>query len=323
MTRKPEVCRAIEPALIAVGSVEADPAATAAVDAHVHRCAPCREELERYQGLHRVVGVWRAAPPREGAAEAARARLESRLTDLRRRRLVYRIFSSPLGRILLARSEEGVSLVEYLGEGEGIERSRLMRLHGVDAVEDGADVESLARELLDYVEGRRTRLEWRLDLRLARSEFHRAVLRATAAIPYGAVTSYVGLAADIGRPRAVRAVAQALRWNPLPIVVPCHRVVGASGALTGYAGDRLALKERLLALEGVRAEGHGRALHIRPRSMYVLFPNGTEYCLPTCPSVVSEPGERRVRLFASRERAEAAGLTPCTTCRPDLHPLAA
>jgi O-6-methylguanine DNA methyltransferase len=108
---------------------------------------------------------------------------------------------------------------------------------------------------LDYLKGRRTHLEWPLDLRLARSDFHREVLGATAAVPYGTVTSYVGIATEIGQPRAVRAVAQALRHNPVPIVVPCHRIIGASGDLTGYAGNKLGLKEQLLAVEGVRTEG--------------------------------------------------------------------
>ena len=81
------------------------------------------------------------------------------------------------------------------------------------------------------------------------------MLRATAAVPYGAVTSYSGIAAEISRPAATRAVAQALRWNPLPIVVPCHRIIGTSGALTGYSGNKIGLKQQLLAVE--RSEKRG------------------------------------------------------------------
>src|SRR3989304_4723326 len=98
------------------------------------------------------------------------------------------------------------------------------------APEGGAEGEVLYRELLESLEHKRTRLEWPLDLRLARSDFHRRVLEATAGIPYGAIMSSAGVACELGKPSAVRAVAQALRWTPLPIVVPCHRVVGASGA---------------------------------------------------------------------------------------------
>src|SRR2546428_13074264 len=104
---------------------------------------------------------------------------------------------------------------------------------------------------MEYVEGKRTRLEWPLDLRLVRSDFHRHVLSATAEIPYGAVTSYAGLACQVGKPTAARAVAQALRWNPLPTVIPSHRVVGTSGALPGYAGGRIGLQQPLLRTEGI------------------------------------------------------------------------
>src|SRR5574341_596928 len=318
MTRKPAVCLEIEPALVAAATGDADRATAARVESHTRLCAPCREEFARYRAIDGAVYVWGRHPaPAEGAS---RAHLESRLADLRRRTLAYGIFSSPLGPILIARSEEGVSLVEYLAGGRDFARSRLSRLEGVEALPDGAEVEALYRDLLEYVEGRRTRLAWRLDLRLARSEFHRAVLEATARIPYGAVRSYAGIAGELGKPAATRAVAQALRWNPLPIVVPCHRVIGSSGALTGYAGDRLALKQRLLAVEGVRAVKARREFRVACECMYVRAPDETEYCLPTCGWVAKQAPGRLTR-FGSRERAEAAGLKPCSECRPDLHPI--
>src|SRR4030095_14456492 len=178
------------------------------------------------------------------------------------------------------------------------------------------------RELLEYLRGDRTRLEWALDLRLARSDFHRAVLRATAAIPYGAVTSYAGIAAEIGKPAATRAVAQALRWNPLPIVVPCHRIIGASGALTGYSGNKIELKRDLLAVEGIRAVG-ARDGHVARQALYHYERNEQrEYCLPTCGDIARRP-IGRVTLMASRDLAESLGLGACTRCRPELHPLAA
>jgi methylated-DNA-[protein]-cysteine S-methyltransferase len=318
MTPKPSVCQAIEPALLATAIGEADSATAARVEAHTRACAPCRQDFGRYRAIDSAVGAWREAPA--PAEEQARARLTSRLADLRRRTLVYRIFPSPLGPILIARSEEGVSCIEYLTGGHDFAHSRLSRVEGVEALPDGAEIEGLYRELLEYVEGRRTRLEWPLDLRLARSPFHRAVLQATARIPYGAVRSYAGVAGDVGRPAATRAVAQALRWNPLPIVVPCHRVIGTSGALTGYAGSRVSLKQRLLAVEGVSARKAHHDFRIVREAMYARDRDDSAYCLPTCGSI----GQRslaQLTLFASRERAEAAGLEPCTDCRPDLHPI--
>ena len=154
---------------------------------------------------------------------------------------------------------------------------------------------------------------------VARSTARWNSLRATSEIPYGAVCSYAGLATELGKPSAARAVAQALRWNPLPIVVPCHRVVGSSGALVGYAGSKLGLKERLLAVEGVPTVAGTRL----PRdAMYVTLPGESSYCLPTCAWIPTADHPQRFLRFGSRVRAEAAGLAPCTDCRPDLHPLA-
>jgi O-6-methylguanine DNA methyltransferase len=190
----------------------------------------------------------------------------------------------------------------------------------VEVVEGGADLEAAYRDLTEYLAGTRRRFEWPLDLRLTRSAFQRAVLEATAAVPYGAVTSYSGIAQGMGKAAAVRAVAQALRWNPLPIVIPCHRVIGASGALTGYAGSKLGYKERLLSVEGVPLATATGASGIRPQAMYVLYPGDREYCVPTCHSLDTRTPAPLLR-FASRQDAEAAGLLPCTSCRPDLHPI--
>jgi methylated-DNA-[protein]-cysteine S-methyltransferase len=318
MSRARPTCRDIEPELVAVGMGEASAASTEVVETHVAGCAPCREELGRYRVLHRMVADMRRAPVPAADPALARAHLESRLADLRRRLITFGIFSSPLGPILIARSEEGVSMVEYL-ESEAAAASHLARLLGVDAVENETQTQALHQDLLNYLDGRRTRLDWPLDLRLASSEFQRRVLQVTSRLPYGAVTSYGHIAREIGEPRATRAVAQALRRNPLPIVIPCHRVIGSSGDLTGYAGNKVGLKERLLTLEGVPVAADG-ALHVERQAMYVRYQGLSEYCLPTCGALPSTP-LAELTLFGSRQRAEAAGLHPCADCRPDLHPL--
>ena len=320
MKQATTVCDRIEPDLVATAMGEARPGAARRVHEHLGICRGCREAFGRYQAIDGLIaGTREEAVPAEGLA-ASRGELEARLADLRSRLVAYRVFPSPLGPILIARSEQGVSLVEYLGRGRGLGASRLSLASGVEPVEGGPELEGLHRELIEYLGGRRTHLAWPLDLRLASSDFHRAVLEATAAIPYGAVTSYTHIADEIGRPEATRAVAQALRWNPLPIVVPCHRVVGASGALIGYAGNRLPLKRRLLGVEGVPTLKAADDVRVARQSMYVLGPGDEEYCLPTCPSIT--PARRaRSTFFGSQGRAEAAGMAPCTTCRPDLHPL--
>lgn len=108
-------------------------------------------------------------------------------------------------------------------------------------------LQEAARQLAAYFAGGRRTFD--LPLRAAETPFRQRVRAALCEIPYGEVCSYGQLAARIGRPKAARAVGMANHCNPFPIVVPCHRVVGASGALTGYAGG-LRIKERLLQLEG-------------------------------------------------------------------------
>ena len=104
------------------------------------------------------------------------------------------------------------------------------------------------RELDEYFAGRRRAFDLPVDLRVA--PFHESVLHELARVPYGETTTYGTLAARSGHPRAARAVGTVMNRNPIPIVLPCHRVVGATGALVGYAGG-LDRKRTLLAIEGV------------------------------------------------------------------------
>jgi methylated-DNA-[protein]-cysteine S-methyltransferase len=320
MSDKPAACLQIADDLLAAALGEAGQSAAEHVERHLTICATCRREFQGYRAVDGMLTALQEEPVPGGRLAQSRERLETRLADLRKRLLAYRIVPSPLGPILIARSELGISLVEYLDRGASVRASRLSHEPGVELVEDGGELEAASRELLEYLAGRRTRLEWPLDLRLARSDFQRTVLQATAAIPYGAVIPYAGIAQGVGKAAATRAVAQALRWNPLPIVIPCHRVIGSSGALTGYAGSKVGLKQRLLSLEGVPTAKRAGVLGIAPQAMYVLYPGDREYCVPTCPSLDTREPSPLVR-FASRDVAEAAGLAPCTTCRPDLHPI--
>jgi methylated-DNA-[protein]-cysteine S-methyltransferase len=311
-------CREIRTDLVAVGSGEAPASTVRVVEDHVATCPPCRGELEQYRALDDLVTGLRRGPILESDPALARAQLESRLSDLRSRLVAFGVFPSPVGPILIGRTTEGVSMLEYL-DTETAASSRLARLAGQDAVEDAAQTEAFYRDLLDYLAGHRSRLEWPIDLRASSGEFQRRVLGETSRLPYGAVTSYGHIARAIGAPTATRAVAQALRWNPVPIAIPCHRVIGGSGSLTGYAGNKIGLKERLLSLEGVPVGGR-RTPHVERGAMYARYQAGTEYCLPTCGALPTTP-LADLTLFGSRERAEAAGLAPCSDCRPDLHPL--
>ncbi|HUI53609.1 MAG TPA: methylated-DNA--[protein]-cysteine S-methyltransferase [Bryobacteraceae bacterium] len=115
---------------------------------------------------------------------------------------------------------------------------------------DNALLREVATQLQEYFAGKRR--EFRLVLDMQGTEFQKRVWRQLETIPYGETRSYAQIAGAIGRPKAVRAVGAANGANPIPIVVPCHRVIGSSGKLTGYGGG-LPLKKKLLELEGARA----------------------------------------------------------------------
>jgi len=151
-----------------------------------------------------------------------------------------RVFSTPLGRMAVAASDKG--LVRVLLPGEVAAATQAC---GGPVAERHAAKAN--REILEYLRGRRRKFTVPVDLSDA-PPFHAKVLRSACAIPYGGTLTYGQLAARASSPRAARAVGQAMATNPVPLVVPCHRVV-AAGGLGGYGGG-LDLKRRLLDLEG-------------------------------------------------------------------------
>jgi len=154
--------------------------------------------------------------------------------------LYWHEIDSPIGRLLLA--GDGVSLMQ-LGFQAGPHPLRPVD----DWIADGAPFRPAVVQLGEYFAGERRRFD--LPLAPRGTDFQRQVWRALTEIPYGKTVSYGDLARHIGKPNAPRAVGLANGANPLPIIVPCHRVIGADGSLTGFGGG-LPIKRRLLALEG-------------------------------------------------------------------------
>ena len=161
--------------------------------------------------------------------------------------VAYDLVESPLGPLLVAASERGVCRIAYDPEPER-ELERLGRAFGSRVLRSPRPTHEARRELDEYFEGRRRRFDVPVDLRVA-SGFGRAVLEELRRVPFGEVTTYGTLAQRAGRPRAARAVGMVMNRNPVPIVLPCHRVVGSTGALVGYGGG-LDRKQWLLGLEG-------------------------------------------------------------------------
>ena len=165
--------------------------------------------------------------------------------------VAYATFDSPIGALLVAGTKQGVVRITF-GENYPIDKVLLELAEDVSPrmLEAPARLDAVRRELEEYFEGRRTKFDVSLDWRLSHG-FSRRVLRHTTRIPYGAVSTYKSMAAAAGSPRGARAAGNALGQNPIPIVVPCHRVLHSGGGLGGYGGG-LDRKEFLLQLEGAR-----------------------------------------------------------------------
>lgn len=152
---------------------------------------------------------------------------------------VYTHMDGPLGPMLLERTERGISRIEFVHADHAPTPSR-------EATETTAGFEPVVSQLHDYFAGTRTTFD--LPLAPEGTAFQQTVWEALTTIPYGETWTYGQLAEAIGRPTAARAVGSANGANPLPIVVPCHRVIGSSGTLTGYRGG-VRFKQALLDLE--------------------------------------------------------------------------
>jgi methylated-DNA-[protein]-cysteine S-methyltransferase len=167
--------------------------------------------------------------------------------------VAYARLDSPVGTLVLASTPQGLARLAYVDEGQedAVMNDIAARL-SPRMLSAPRRLDEPRRELDEYFAGRRRAFELRLDLRLL-SDFTRRVLDATAEIPYGEVATYKEVAAAAGSPRGSRAAGNALGSNPLPIVLPCHRVLHSGGGLGGYTGG-LARKRVLLAIEGRPAE---------------------------------------------------------------------
>ena len=161
--------------------------------------------------------------------------------------VAYELHDTPVGRLFLAVTDRGLCEIHYDADPDA-EAERLARIFGTRVLRSPRPTDEVRTQLDEYFAGKRRKFELDVDLGPAR-EFGRAVLGQLARVPYGELTTYGTLAERAGRPRAARAVGTIMNRNPVPIVLPCHRVVGSSGSLVGYAGG-LERKRTLLELEG-------------------------------------------------------------------------
>jgi len=180
-----------------------------------------------------------AAAVREGLADAVFTRL-----------------SSPLGRLLVVQGPDGLVRIAFPEEAEDRVLAQIASVFGPNVIGSDRELTDERDALSEYLEGDATTLDLPVDLRLASGPFRRVVLEQLRQVPRGETVSYGQLAVRAGNPKASRAVGTACARNPVPIVVPCHRVLPSTGKLGNYAGGP-ERKRTLLALEGAAA-GVGR-----------------------------------------------------------------
>ncbi len=151
----------------------------------------------------------------------------------------YTTMQSPIGPLLLAGTDDALRLVHFASARQPMSPQR-------DWIEDGSPFKEAIRQIEEYFNGKLK--DFNLPLVLEGTEFQMLVWRNLRKIPYGETVSYGQLARRIGSPEAARAVGLANGSNPIPIIIPCHRVIGSNGDLTGFGGG-LSVKKKLLALE--------------------------------------------------------------------------
>ena len=193
-------------------------------------------------------------PPPElhsGEAAALAARTAARAADEGVAPIAYARVDSPVGRLVAVATPSGLARIAYELENGGLDSildDVALKLSPA-IVEAPARLDRVRRELEEYFEGRRQGFEVDLDWSLTTTGFRRRVLQECARFPFGATSTYKQMAIAAGSPTAFRAAGGALGSNPIPIVVPCHRVLASGGGLGGYTGG-LERKRRLLSIEG-------------------------------------------------------------------------
>ena len=162
--------------------------------------------------------------------------------------VAYATVDSPLGRLLVASTPKGIVRLGFPGEDADSILDQLAARLSPRVLEAPARLDAIRRELDEYFEGRLHKFTAKLDWTLTGQGFRHEVLRYTAKIPYGRTSTYMEMATKAGNRKAYRAAGNALGSNPIPVIVPCHRVLATGGGLGGYGGG-LDVKERLLRLE--------------------------------------------------------------------------
>lgn len=296
-------CQQIRPELDAYRTGEVAPDEALTIELHLDQCADCRSELT---GVRQLATALRDLPRlhREAAGERSAAGRPAPAVTY------YSAVESPAGALLVGyRGRRLVAVGLQAGEPHGF-AERLDHRFGPDVRASDAPPAWVMRAVRDAFAGRRARY---LPIDLSDlGPFDRAVLEKAREIPPGEVRTYAWIAREIGRPGAVRAVGTALGQNPVPFLIPCHRVVRSDLSLGGYA-FRPDLKRQLLEAEGVPLS---RLTEWSARGYRLAGSRTTRiFCFPSC-STGRRMKESNLVPFRSLAEAQASGYRPCKVCRP-------
>lgn len=238
-------CEVVEEAIPAMVIGDLTHPDETAIVQHCQACRSCADQLDTWQtGLAELPPPIEAAPPEPAPAIGLRQGH-------------YGLMESPVGDLLLVVTDAGVAEIGYLANHSREEEFAELEDRGILACERSSRVEPVREQLREYFNHRRSVFTLPVDLGGV-TPFTRDVLEATSRVPFGQVLTYQGIASAIGQPKASRAVGNALGRNPVPVIVPCHRVVRSDGTMGWYTGGPH-IKETLLDIEGVTFASPHRA----------------------------------------------------------------
>ncbi|MEX0805433.1 MAG: methylated-DNA--[protein]-cysteine S-methyltransferase [Candidatus Binatia bacterium] len=241
----------------------------------------------------------------------SRGKVNKALQRIRRPQAAVGVVKSKLGNLLVAMTARGIALNHYLEDTRNVAAAVAKLRLEFDPVEDQRVVGEVGQEVNRYLTGEVNVLRQNIDLTLAGNAFQKKVLDRLQTVPRGAVISYQALGAAVGSASSARAVGNALHNNPVPIYVPCHRVISSDGRIGGYAGGA-ARKLQLLRSEGFAVDDDTTSLP----GTTVWGHRGTKiYCRLGC-RTRARVDRARTLFFADPEQAQRAGMRPCKICRP-------
>jgi methylated-DNA-[protein]-cysteine S-methyltransferase len=267
---------------------------------HLSECAACAGELAGLEQLALQVSRMKVRAPRSILERVLKETNDG-----------YGEIETEIGRLWVAFNAHGITMISPAGEGSDIFERAYLHRRGRAA--HATEVPARYARLVQQAAAGNLSQAAPVDL-AGLSDFEQQVLLLLRRIPRGEVRPYLWLAREAGRPKAVRAVGTAMARNPVPFLLPCHRVVPASGGIGNYAFGS-DLKRELLRREGTPVEELECLAESGVR--YIGCKTSNIYCFPTCHHARRIQPKNRV-LLASTDQAESAGYRPCMRCRPAL-----